>query len=189
MNAAVEVKAGKLSNIEWLGQQLRAKTANYEAGTPSTGDSLVNWEDRCGAVAKIPNEECKAYASILIWGDFRDNTKQYEVVTKYIADYLWRMVQEEMNKKRETFEMERFCHHVARMELFYSLRPQLKEYHTLKGRLVFSGVDYIEPNTYSKRYAWLGDAVNLLLKELLDEIEHYVDQYRKDLRKQERLTS
>ena len=96
---------------------------------------------------------------------------------------------EEMNKKRETFEMERFCHHVARMELFYSLRPQLKEYHTLKGRLVFSGVDYIEPNTYSKRYAWLGDAVNLLLKELLDEIEHYVDQYRKDLRKQERLTS
>lgn len=189
MNAMVEMKTEKLSNIEWLGQQLRAKTANYEAGIPSTGASPVNWEDRCGAVANLPNDECKAYASILIWGDYRDNTKQYEVVTKYTTGYLIQMAQEEMAKKRETFDMEKFCYHVSRMELFYSLRPQLKEYHTLKGRLVFSGIDYIEPNTYSKRYAWLGDAVNILLKELLEEIEFYVGEYRQDLRKQERLTS
>lgn len=180
MNA---MAAEKMTNIEWLGQQLRAKTANYEADTPPTNEIPVNWEDRCGAIALMPNDETKAYASILVWGDYRDNTDNYSVVTKYISDYLWRMVQEEMNKQRESFDMQQFCKHIARMELFYSLRPKLREYHTLKGRLVFSGIDYIEPNTYSKRYAWLGNAVELLLKELNDEVEHYAGQYRKNLRK------
>lgn len=190
MNAVEDVKQEKLTNMEWLGQQLRAKTANYELQASSIGGELLpNWEDRCGAIAGLPNQECKAYTSILIWGDYRDNTKQYEIVTTYIADYLWRMVQEEINKKREKFDMKLFCKHVARMELFYFLRPKVREYHTLKGRLVFSGIDYIEPNTYSKRYTWLGDAVILLLKELLDEIDHYVGEYRRDLRKYERLTS
>ncbi|OTG81820.1 hypothetical protein B9T31_14950 [Acinetobacter sp. ANC 4558] len=184
MNAMVnaEEKQEKLSNLEWLGQQLRAKTANYEAEVPATNNSSINWEDRCGAIAFLPNDESKAYASILVWGDYRDNTKQYAVVVDYIAEYIWRMVQEEMNKKRDTFDMIKFCKHVARMELFYSLRPALREYHTLKGRLVFSGIDYIEPNTYSKRYGWLCDAVALLLKELHDEIEHYVGSYRKQLK-------
>lgn len=184
MGAVEDVKQEKLTNLEWLGQQLRAKTANYEIQTSSSsGDAPINWEDRCGAIANLPNQETKSYVSILIWGDYRDNTKQYEVVTTYIADYLWRMVQEELDTKREKFDMKKFCYQVARMELFYSLRPKLREYHTLKGRLVFSGIEYIEPNTFSKRYAWLCGAVELLLKELLDEIDHYIGLYRKDLRK------
>ncbi|QXW27328.1 hypothetical protein KXJ74_08040 [Acinetobacter johnsonii] len=177
MNAATE----KLTNLEWLGQQLRAKTANYEVGIPSTGGSPVNWEGRCGAIAMLPNEETKAYASILVWGDYRDNTNQYAVLNNYIADYLWRMVQEEIDKKRETFDMKKFCWQVSRMELFYSLRPQLRKYHTLEGRMVFSGIDYIKPDTYSKRYAWLGDAVGLLLTELKNEIEQCVGVYRKNI--------
>lgn len=182
MNAVAE-KVEKLSNIEWLGQQLRAKTANYEARTPGIGETPINWEDRCGAIAGLPNKETKAYASILVWGDLRDNTHQYKDLTDYIAEYLWRMVQDELEKQRETFNMVIFCQHVARMELFYSLRPKLREYHTLKGRLVFSGIDYIEPNTYSKRYAWLGNAVELLLKELQNEIEVYISEYRSKLKK------
>lgn len=183
MNSKIANKPEKLTNLEWLCQQIHAKTANYEPTTPSSGDVSINWEDRCGAIATFPTEETKAYASILVWGDYRDNTENYAVVTEYIADYLYRMVQEEMNKKRETFDLRKFCNQVARMGLFYSLRPQLKEYHTLKGRLVFSGIDYIEPNTYSKRYVWLNDAVDLLLKELFDEIDHYIGIYRKDLNK------
>ncbi|MEF9958178.1 MAG: hypothetical protein RR767_13425 [Acinetobacter sp.] len=182
MNAVAE-KTEKLSNIEWLGQQLRAKTANYEAGIPGTGETPINWEDRCGAIASLPNKETKAYASILVWGDLRDNTQQYKDLTNYIAEYLWRMVQDELEKQRETFNMVTFCQHVARMELFYSLRPQLREYHTLKGRLVFSGINYIEPNTYSKRYAWLSNAVELLLGELRNEIETHVADYRSKLKK------
>ncbi|WP_159153554.1 hypothetical protein [Acinetobacter johnsonii] len=181
MNAVVDTKTEKLSNIEWLGQQLRAKTANYEAGIPSTGGTPVNWEDRCGAIALLPNEEAKAYASILVWGDNRDNTDQYAVLNDYIAEYLWRMVQDEIEKKRNTFDMKKFCWHVARMELFYGLRPQLRKYHTLEGRLVFSGIDYIKPDTYSKRYSWLGEAVGLLLIELKNEIEHCVGNYRRDI--------
>ena len=60
MNAVADTNKEKLTNIEWLGQQLRAKTANYEAGTPSTGGVPVNWEDRCGAIAMLPNDETKA---------------------------------------------------------------------------------------------------------------------------------
>lgn len=179
---AVEVKPEKLTNIEWLGQQLQAKTANYEAGIPSTGESSINWEDRCGAIAMLHSDETKAYASILVWGDYRNNTEQYAVVTNYITEYLWRMVQEDLDKKRERFDMKKFCWHVARMELFYGLRPQLRKYHTLEGRLVFSGIDYIKPDTYSKRYSWLGEAVGLLLEELKREIEYWVGKYRRDLR-------
>ena len=181
MNAVADTNKEKLTNIEWLGQQLRAKTANYEAGIPSTGGVPVNWEDRCGAIAMLPNDETKAYASILVWGDYRNNTEQYALVTNYIADYVWRMAQEEMDKQRETFDMKKFCWHVARMELFYCLRPKLRKYHTLEGRLVFSGIDYIKPDTYSKRYSWLGEAVGLLLEELKSEIEYCVKKYRKDL--------
>ena len=182
MNAVVQTEE-KMTNLEWLGHQLRAKTANYEADTKATGGIPANWEDRCGAIATLPTPEAKAYASILVWGDYRDNSEQFITVVNYIAEYLKRMVEEEVEKQRETFNMTNFCKHVARMELFYSLRPFLKECHTLKGRLVFSGINYIEPNTYSKRYAWLGNAVEILLKELENEIDDHVGDYRRQMRK------
>lgn len=181
MNAVV---VDKLTNIEWLGQQLRAKTANYEASTPASDDSSINWEERCGAIAMLPNPESIAYASILVWGDYRENTQQHKIVIDYISDYLYRLIQDEEEfKQRKTFDEKQFINHIARMELFYSLRPNLKKYHTLEGRLVFSGINYIKPDTYSKRYAWLGEAALLLLNELKEEIEVNVAKYRKDLNK------
>ena len=85
----------------------------------------------------LPNEEAKAYASILVWGDIRDNTDQYAVLNDYIAEYLWRMVQEEIEKKRNTFDMKKFCWHVARMELFYGLRPPIAEVPHFRGAIGF----------------------------------------------------
>ena len=61
MNAVVE----KLSNLEWVGQQMRAKTASYEASTASTGEKAANWEDRCGAIASIEDQATKAYLSLI----------------------------------------------------------------------------------------------------------------------------
>lgn len=173
MNAAVE----KLTNIEWLGQQLRAKTANYEATTPSTGGNIPpNWEDRCAAIAALPNAETKAYACILAWGDYRDNSEHYKVLVKHLAGYL--LVALEKEVKRRSFDLHSFCEKVVRMELFYILRPWARELYTLKGRLVFSGITEINPDTYSKNYAYLGEMVKILIGDLEDEIDHYIGDYR-----------
>ena len=66
MNAAV-VK-DKLSNLEWVGQQMRAKTASYEALIMSTGEKALTWEERCGAIASIEDQATKAYCELLVWG-------------------------------------------------------------------------------------------------------------------------
>ncbi|MDC4717855.1 hypothetical protein NQ852_17510 [Acinetobacter baumannii] len=176
MNAVV---TEKLSNLEWVGQQMRAKTASYETSTASTGEKAPTWEERCGAIASIEDEATKAYCEMLVWGDSRDTTQAFKTLVEHIGEILYEAASKE--RQRHHFNLKLFCMKVARMQVFFKMRPVIKEDRTLQGQLKFCGIDEIKADTYSKNYAYLGAMVDIILKDMEDEIDFYVGQYRKKL--------
>lgn len=113
MNAVV---TEKLSNLEWVGQQMRAKTASYETSTASTGEKAPTWEERCGAIASIEDEATKAYCEILVWGDSRDTTQAFKTLVEHIGEILYEAASKE--RQRHHFDLKLFCMKVARMQVF-----------------------------------------------------------------------
>lgn len=176
MNAAV---TEKLSNLEWVGQQMRAKTANYEASTAATGEKAPTWEERCGAIASIEDPATKAYCELLVWGDSRDTSQAFKVLVDDIGSILYEAASKE--RQRHHFDLKLFCKKVARMQVYFALRPQIKEDLTLQGQLKFCGIDEIKSDTYSKNYAFLGEMVKIILEDMQEEINYFVGEYRKKL--------
>lgn len=174
MNAVV---TEKLSNLEWVGQQMRAKTASYEASTASTGEKAANWEDRCGAIASIEDEVTKAYCELLVWGDYRDNTLAYHTLEKHLASLLLGQLQKEV--KRVRFNLESFALKIAKMTLFLNLRNV--DFNT-EQKLKFFGIVEVKPRTYREHYAYLEFMVAIALEDMQEEIDFYVDMYRKNIR-------
>ena len=175
MNAVV-VK-DKLSNLEWVGQQMRAKTANYEASTMSTGEKAPTWEERCGAIASIEDPATKAYCELLVWGDYRDNTLAYHTLEKYFANLL--LIQLKKEVKRVRFNLESFALKIAKMTLFLNLRDV--DFNT-EQKLKFFGIAEVKPRTYREHYAYLEFMVAIALEDMQDEIDFYIDMYRKNIR-------
>ena len=175
MNAVAE----KLSNLEWMGQQMRAKTANYEISTASTGGDAPSWEDRCGAITSIEDQATKAYCEILVWGDYRDNTMAYHILHHHIATILYEALVKDVQRIR--FDLKSFAFKVAKMALFFNLRGcnVLK----VEDKLKFFGIMEMKVQTYLKGYIYLENMVEILLSDMLDEIDYYADIYRKNLNK------
>jgi len=175
MNAVVE----KLSNLEWVGQQMRAKTASYETSTASTGEKAANWEDRCGAIASIEDVATKAYCELLVWGDYRDNTMAYHILHHHLAAILYETLAKDVQRVR--FDLKSFAFKVAKMALFFNLRGN----NVLKAedKLIFFGIKEMKVQTYLKGYAYLEKMVDIALEDMRDEIDYYTDIYRKNLNK------
>lgn len=175
MNAVV-VK-DKLSNLEWVGQQMRAKTANYEASTATTGEKAPTWEERCGAIASIEDPATKAYCELLVWGDYRDNTLAYRTLETHLANLLLTQLKKEV--KRVRFNLESFALKIAKMTLFLNLRDV--DFNT-EQKLKFFGIIEVKPRTYREHYAYLEFMVAIALEDMQDEIDFYIDMYRKNIR-------
>lgn len=169
----------ELSNLEWVSQQMRAKTASYETSVVSTGEKAPTWEERCGAIASIEDEVTKAYCEILVWGDSRDNTQAFKTLVEYIGSILHEAAIKE--RQRHHFDLKLFCMKIARMQVFFSIRPYIKEDRTIQGQLKLCGIDEVKADTYSKNYAYLGLMVDIMLKDMEYEIDFYVGEYRKKL--------
>ncbi|WP_245105721.1 hypothetical protein [Acinetobacter nosocomialis] len=60
---------------------------------------------------------------------------------------------------------------IARMQIFFSMRPYIKEDRTIQGQLKLCGIDEVKADTYSKNYAYLGLMVDIMLKDMEDEID------------------
>jgi len=178
MNVGAE-KAEKLSNIEWLGQQLRAKTANYEPSQGGGGLGLITWEDRCGAIASIDDQATKAYCEILVWGDYRDNTMAYNILHHHLAAALYQALSKDVQRIR--FDLKSFALKVAKMALFLSLRDMGS--FKAEDKLRFFGITEMKMRTYREHYAYLENMVEIMLSDMRDEIDFYTDIYRKSLRK------
>ena len=173
------VMAEKLSNIEWLGQQMRAKTANYEISTKDTNLEPVTWEDRCGAIASIDDQATKAYCEILVWGDYRDNTMAYSILHRHLAATLYQALAKDVQRIR--FDLKSFAFKVAKMALFLNLRSAggFKS----EDKLRFFGINEMKMRTYREHYAYLENMADIMLSDMRDEIDFYADIYRKNLRK------
>lgn len=174
MNAVVR---DKLSNLEWVGQQMRAKTANYEASIMATGDKAATWEDRCGAIASIEDQAAKAYCELLVWGDYRDNTLAYYTLEKHLANLLLAHLKKKV--KRVRFNLESFALKIAKMALFLNLRDV--DFNT-EQKLKFFSIMEVKPRTYQEHYAYLELMVVIALEDMQDEIDFYVDMYRGNIR-------
>lgn len=175
MNAVAE----KMTNLEWL-TQIGLKAIEYTEDPKGTGEKGPSWEDRCGAIASIECPACKAYCELLVWGDYRDNTQAFAEVCKYIAKILYSTAEEKVN--RQKFDLQLFCFKIARMGVFYNLRPKLKEERTLQGQLNFFGITEVNANGFAKRHKYLSYMVENILEGFHEEIDFYVDEYRKKLR-------
>ena len=176
MNAMV---AEKMTNIEWLGQQMRAKTANFEVSTKDTNLEPITWEDRCGAIASIDDRATKAYCEILVWGDYRDNTMAYNILHHHLAATLYQALAKDVQRIR--FDLKSFALKVAKMALFLNLRDMGN--FKAEDKLRFFGITEMKMRTYREHYAYLENMVEIMLSDMRDEIDFYADIYRKNLRK------
>lgn len=174
MNVAAEEK---LTSIEWLGQQMRAKTANYEVTQRDTNLEPITWEDRCGAIASIEDQVTKAYCEILVWGDYRDHTMAYGILHRHLANILHESLKQDV--KRIRFDLKSFALKVAKMALFFNLRgfSGIKS----EDKLRFFGITEIKMRTYREHYIYLENMVEIMLSDMRDEIDYYTDIYRKNL--------
>ena len=176
MNAAA---VEKTTNLEWLGQQMRAKTANYEVTQKDTNLDPITWEDRCGAIASIEDQAAKAYCEILVWGDYRDNTMAYNILHRHLAAALYEALAKDIQRVR--FDLKSFAVKVAKMALFFKLRGV--NGFKVQDKLKFSGIIEVKADTYRKHYAYLENMVEIMLSDMEDEIDFYADIYRKNLNK------
>lgn len=176
MNAAA---VERTTNLEWLGQQMRAKTANYEITQKDTNLDPITWEDRCGAIASIEDQAAKAYCEILVWGDYRDNTMAYNILHRHLAAALYEALAKDIQRVR--FDLKSFAFKVAKMALFFKLRGV--NGFKVQDKLKFSGVIEVKADTYRKHYAYLENMVEIMLSDMEDEIDFYADIYRKNLNK------
>ena len=85
--------------------------------------------------------------------------------------------------QRQKFDLEAFCLKVAKMGVFYNLRPKLKEERTLQGQLNFFGICEVNADGFAKRHKYLSFMVENILAGFHEEIDFYVDQYRDQLRR------
>ncbi|ALH95703.1 hypothetical protein [Acinetobacter equi] len=176
MNIAVQERT---TNLEWLGQQMRAKTTNYETTQKGTNLNPITWEDRCGAIASIEDKATKAYCEILVWGDYRDTTMAYNTLHCYLATALYEALVKDVQRVR--FDLKSFALKVAKMALFFKLRG-LQGF-TVQDKLKFSGIIEMKADTYRRHYIYLENMVEIMLSDMQDEIDYYVDIYRKNLKK------
>lgn len=144
----------QLSHQDWLKRGMHAKTVKFDVGQGGLPPE-VNWEDRCAAIASIDHAPAKALASILLWGSdgHWDWSCAFDVVVQYLAG---KMVD---RCKRDGRAAPKACKHnldglarlMARMTLYFELY-ELWDVYTVKGRLVFSGIE-VNSSTYTN--AWL----------------------------------
>ena len=177
MNAAVE----KLSSFEWLGRELRAKVAVYEACIAATGERPPSWDEKLGVIAKMECELQKDLAYLLATGEYSAESPE----RKRIEDHLFKSIYAvaDSEKKYKKNELPNTCRLIARMELFFFLYHWLNDDYKLQGRLRAAGIlNVMTVKTYENNWKHYGDALNLMLTEAKEAADTHINNYRKDLR-------
>lgn len=177
----VKVKEEKLSNIEWLGQFLRAKTPNYEQSIlGGFDDNVAAWQIRCSAFTAIKTDLAKALAALYIWG-YKDRIS-YELVQNQLADIV---IKEARTKKQKpnNISLESLAKLMARMVLDFEVEPALNDVFTSKGRLYYAGISahQVTYDAYRKTWKEYETLMDLAIVSARWEIETAVSAYRKKL--------
>ena len=179
MNA--KVKEEKLSNIEWLGQHLRAKTPNYEqTGSGSSDDTVAAWEIRCSAFAAIETDLAKALAALYVWG--HKDKEAYKFVQSHLAGIVVKEA-ESKGQKPNVISLESLAKLMARLVIDFEIEPTLNDVFTSKGRLYYAGISAHQMTYDAYRKTWKGyeSLMDLAIVSARWEIETGINCYRRSL--------
>ncbi|WP_336956732.1 hypothetical protein [Acinetobacter johnsonii] len=179
MNA--KVKEEKLTNIEWLGQHLRAKTPNYEqTGSGSSDDNVAAWEIRCSAFSAIETDLAKALAALYVWG--HKDKAAYAFVQTHIAGIVIKEA-ESKGQKPNVISLESLAKLMARLVIDFEIEPALNDVFTSKGRLYYAGISAHQMTYDAYRKTWKGyeSLMELAIVSAKWEIDTAISKYRKKL--------
>lgn len=171
----------KLTNLEWLGQHMRAKTPNYEQVCSSSTDDVAAWEVRCAAFENIETRLAKALASVYVWG--HKAQIEYLYVQEHLANIMIRAA-EEKNQKPNIIGLEKLAELIARLVLDFEIDPNLNEVFTSKGRLYYAGIAayHLTYDAYRKTWKDYEKLMEVALVNARWEIENGVGEYRSRLK-------
>lgn len=180
MNA--KVKEEKLSNIEWLGQFLRAKTPNYEQiDCSDSNERIAAWEIRCSAFGAIETDLAKALAALYIWG-YKDKAA-YDLVQRHLIKI---MVKEAESKKQKPniISLNSLAKLISRLVIDFEIEPTLNDVFTSKGRMYYAGIPahQMSYDAYRKTWKRYESLMELAIVNAKWEIESSISNYRRNLR-------
>ncbi len=178
----IKTKEEKISNIEWLGQFLRAKTPNYEqAGSGGSDSTVAAWQIRCSAFAAIETDLAKALAGLYVWG-FKDKAA-YEFVLSHLAEIVIRAAKNK-GQKPNVISLESLARLMARLVLDFEIEPALNDVFTSKGRLYYAGISahQLTYDAYRKTWKDYESLMELAIVNAQWEINNAVSKYRKNCR-------
>ncbi|WP_227513576.1 hypothetical protein [Acinetobacter venetianus] len=178
-----DLKKDQISNIEWLGKQMRAKTANFEICTQDTNLEPITWEDRCGAFAKMETQQAKALAALHVWGHKEKNA--YELLINYLANIMFNQAQLDGKSDPKHISLKDLSLLIARMILEFALDENLETNFTAKGRLYFAGIgeDRLSYDAYRKTWLKYESEMQLAIYSARWEVETCIEKYRKNLKR------
>lgn len=177
----IKTKEEKISNIEWLGQFLRAKTPDYEqAGSGGSDSTVAAWQIRCSAFAAIETDLAKALAAIYVWG--HKDKAAYELVQSHLAEIVVKEA-ESKGQKPNIISLESLAKLMARLVTDFEIEPTLNDVFTSKGRLYYAGISahQMTYDAYRKTWKAYESLMELAIVNARWEIEKGINCYRKSL--------
>lgn len=177
-----ELKQNPISNIEWLGTQMRAKTANLEQCTQDTNLKPITWEDRCGAFTHIQTEQAKCLAALFVWG--HKDKQSYDFLIDNLSNIMLDQVKKDRKSDPKNIPLKDLSLLMARMVLEFALDESLESNFTAKGRLYFAGIGEGRLSYDAYRMSWIKyeKQMQLAIYSARWEIETAVEKYRKRLK-------
>lgn len=178
-----ELKKNQISNIEWLGKQMRAKTANFEMCTQDTNLEPITWEDRCGAYAMMQTQQAKALAALFVWG--HKEKQAYDLLINFLANIMFSQAQQDGKSEPKNISLRDLSLLIARMVLEFALDEKLEGNFTAKGRLYFAGIGEDRMSYDAYRMSWIKyeKEMQIAIYSARWEVETSIEKYRKNLKK------
>lgn len=177
MTAIIE----KVDAFEWLGRELRAKTAQYEVSVRETGERPPNWQEKAGVFATMDDQLQKDLAFLLAYGDYKEHSTPYRNVLKHLTESILAVADQEKTRNKEKRAV--LCRSIANMELYFFLHQHLDAKFTNEGRLWFAGVDkLVSWDNYRNNWKHYGDAIRIMLDEAKINSQNYIYIYRRKLK-------
>ena len=168
------------TNFEWLGREMRAKTACYEVSVAATGERPPSWDEKIGVFGKMDDELQKDIAYLLANGDFADTTVEHKRIEEHLFKSIYAVSDTEKKYKKD--ELPKTCRMIARMELFFFLYDFLEDDYKLQGRLRMAGLlSIMDVKTYKNNWKHYGDAVKQMLVEAKLAANDHIHNYKKQL--------
>ncbi|MBO1529633.1 hypothetical protein J3492_00195 [Psychrobacter sp. F1192] len=172
----------QLADQEWLERGMHAKTVKFDIGAGGLPPE-VNWEDKCAAIASIDDRAAKALASIILWGNdgaWDWSSAFNEVVYELAANMVGRCKNDGRSKPKACkHSLPELARLMARMVLYFELY-QLWDVYTVKGRLLFSGIE-MNDRTYSNHFLKYQKQMFDDLQDLVSIADSAIDRYRREL--------